>query len=118
MAGDIKKGEKIFKARGQQCHTLQQGVHGLGPSLFGLFGRRVASEPDYNYSSAMQVNNSQIWTEEMLYAFLENPKKFMPGTKMSFEGLKRIEEREHLIAYLKSVIGEASESIDNPAMSI
>lgn len=118
MAGDIKKGEKIFKARGQQCHTLRQGVHGLGPSLFGLFGRRVASEPDYNYSSAMRENNSQIWTEEMLHAFLENPRKFMPGTRMSFEGIKNLEEREHLIAYLRSVVGETSALTDNPAIRI
>ncbi len=94
MNGDIKKGEKIFKSRAGQCHSLKQGVHGLGPSLFGIFGRKVGSESGFNYSSGMQDSGSQFWTEDMLGAFLENPRKFMPGTRMGFAGLKTQEERE------------------------
>src|SRR3990167_6189465 len=101
MRGDPKKGEKIFKARAAQCHTLSQGAHGLGPSLFGVFGRRSGSETGFNYSEAMS-GRSLIWTEETLNAFLENPKKYIPGTKMSFAGLKKPSERADLIAYLKS----------------
>ena len=101
MTGDPKNGEKIFKARAAQCHTLSKSSRGVGPSLFGVFGRRSGSETGFNYSEAMS-RHSHVWTEETLNAFLENPKKFMPGTKMSFAGLKKPEDRADLIAYLKS----------------
>lgn len=98
--GDAAKGEKLFKARAAQCHTASKGGNnGVGPNLYDIVNRKSGSVEGFAYSKANQ-DSGVIWTPEVLDVYLENPKKFMPGTKMSFAGLKKPQERADLIAYL------------------
>jgi cytochrome c len=101
--GDVTRGEGIFKARAAQCHTASNGgLNGVGPNLYGLMGRKSGTIPDFPYSKA-NLESGVIWTPEVLDVYLENPKKFMPGTKMSFAGIKKPQERADVIAYLASL---------------
>jgi cytochrome c len=72
----------------------------LGPNLNGLFGRKTGSVGDYAYTDANRAKGV-IWGEETLFEYLENPKKYIPGTKMAFAGLKKTQERADVIAFLK-----------------
>ena len=76
-------------------------ITNLGPNLNGLFGRQTGQAAGYSYSTA-NISKGITWSEETLFEYLENPKKYMPGTKMVFAGLKKEAERNDLIAYLKS----------------
>jgi len=68
----------------------------------GLFGRRAGTVPGFAYSDAMK-NSGIIWNEKTLDQFLEDPRKMVPGTKMTYAGVKSAQERADLIAYLKQV---------------
>ncbi|KAJ3070271.1 iso-1-cytochrome c [Podochytrium sp. JEL0797] len=100
-ASDAVNGAKLFKTRCAQCHTLEAGApHKVGPNLHGLFGKKSGSAAGYSYSDAMK-NKSVTWTEEQMFTYLENPKKFVPGTKMVFAGFKKATDRNDIISYLK-----------------
>ena len=101
--GDVAKGEKLFKARAAQCHTGNKGgPNGVGPNLYGLVGRKSGTIEGFSYSKA-NSESGVVWTPEVLDVYLENPKKFMPGTKMAFAGLKKAQDRADIIAYLESL---------------
>ena len=107
--GDARKGEKIFKTRASQCHTAAKGgLNGVGPNLWGIVGRKAGSVLGYEYSD-INKNSGVVWSEDNLFHYLENPKKFMPGTKMSFAGLKSEKDRNDLIAFLKSLSNNEDE---------
>jgi cytochrome c len=101
--GDAGKGEKVY-AKCKACHDIEKGVNKVGPTLKGLIGRKAASVPDYKFSEAMLAKAAEglVWDEATLIAYLPDPKAYVPKTKMAFAGLKKPEEVEHLIAFLKA----------------
>ncbi|KAF8071263.1 CYC1 [Scenedesmus sp. PABB004] len=101
-AGDAAVGEKIFKTKCAQCHVAESGGgHKQGPNLGGIFGRTSGQAAGFAYSKANK-EKAVVWSEETLYDYLLNPKKYIPGTKMVFAGLKKPEDRTNLIAFMKS----------------
>lgn len=97
-AGDAAAGEAVFKKCGS-CHKLD-GANAVGPHLNGVVGRNHGSVPDFAYSEAMAAKSAEPWTPEAIFAFLENPKTAIPGTKMAFAGLPKPEDRANVIAFL------------------
>jgi len=93
-------GEAVFKRNCMACHTLEAGKNRIGPSLAGVVGRTAGSVAGFTYSNANK-NSHVVWTEATLDEYLTDPKTFMPGTKMLFIGLKKADQRQALIAYLK-----------------
>ena len=95
---DAAAGEAVFR-NCRACHALEAGVNGTGPYLHGVVGRPVDSATGYDYSGALE-EVVDVWTPEHLNGFLENPKEYAPGTKMAYNGLRSVEDRANLIAYL------------------
>ncbi|WVN89683.1 cytochrome c [Cryptococcus depauperatus CBS 7841] len=99
--GDASKGAGIFKTRCAQCHTLGAGEpHKVGPNLHGIIGRKSGQAENYSYTAA-NVNKGVTWDGQTLFEYLENPKKYIPGTKMAFAGLKKAKDRNDLVAHLE-----------------
>jgi monoamine oxidase len=85
------------------CHpTDASGAHGVGPSLSGVAGRETASAPGYGYSEALRARGG-AWSPQELDAFLTDPAKYAPGTKMAFGGIKDAAERAQLIELLSKL---------------
>ena len=74
----------------------------VGPSLHGVVDRRAAEVPDYKYSDAMR-SSGQVWSAESLYTFLEAPRTAVPGTKMTFAGVRNAQSRADIVAYLSTL---------------
>ena len=102
-AGDPALGKKVF-VKCQACHSLEAGKNKVGPSLHGVIGRASGTEADFNYSDAMK-NAHLTWDPETLDKYLTKPRDVVPGTKMSFAGLRNETDRKDLIAYLKVETG-------------
>jgi cytochrome c len=99
-SADPAKGETIFK-KCATCHKVD-GSNGTGPHLNGVVGRNHAAVEGFAYSAALQGFAGQPWTPEELNHFLTSPKSYAPGTKMSFAGLSKVEDRANVIAWLET----------------
>ncbi|MFT5743691.1 MAG: cytochrome c [Paracoccaceae bacterium] len=98
---DAAEGEGLWR-NCRACHALEAGQNGTGPYLYGVVGRAVDTAEGYSYSGALELV-VDVWTPESLNQFLENPKGFAPGTAMGYNGMRKIEDRANLIAYLDSI---------------
>ncbi len=97
-AGDAAAGEKVF-GKCKACHKID-GTDGTGPHLNGVVNRAKASVGGFAYSETLVGMAADAWTPENLFAFLENPAGYAPGTKMKFAGVPKPEDRANLIAFL------------------
>jgi cytochrome c len=103
-AADLDNGRRVF-ARCRSCHTINEGGSNMvGPNLYGLFGRPAGGHPGYNYSTAVRQAGF-AWDAERLDHWLENPRTFLKGTKMSFAGIPDATDRRDVIAFLKVETG-------------
>lgn len=100
--GDPAKGERVFK-KCKACHEIGDGAaNKVGPVLTGVVGRTAGTVDGFDYSGALieKADGGLVWDEQALDTFLTKPKDFIPGTKMTFAGLRKEAERSNLIAYL------------------
>lgn len=103
-AGDLDNGRRAF-ARCRSCHTLTPGGPNMtGPNLYGVFGSQAGTHEKYNYSNALK-QAAFTWDAEKLDHWLQNPRTFLPGNKMSFAGLPDATDRRDVIAFLKVETG-------------
>ncbi|MEA1676910.1 cytochrome c family protein [Nitrospirillum sp. BR 11163] len=101
-AGDPVKGEKVFQ-RCKACHSAEKdGADKLGPNLWGVVGRKSASEDGFNYSPAMKAAN-KTWDAATLDVYLTKPAALVPGTRMAFPGIPSAQDRVDVIAYLSAL---------------
>ena len=98
---DLDKGKKVF-GKCKACHKIEDGANSTGPFLYGVVDRNVGAAAGFGYSGSL-VAVADVWSADNLNAFLENPKKFAPGTSMAFSGLKKPKDRANVIAYLDSL---------------
>ena len=101
-SADAAKGEKVF-GKCKACHKLD-GSNGTGPHLDGIVDRDIGGVGGFSYSTVLTELPGN-WTPEELDGFIEDPKGYAPGTKMTFAGLPKAEDRANLVAYLASVGG-------------
>ena len=102
-AADLAAGEKVI-SRCQQCHDFTKGgPNKIGPNLWGIIGAKHAQVANYAYSPAMAALKDKDWNYDEFYAFMKNPKAAIKGTKMSYAGLSKQEDRVNLIAYMRTL---------------
>ncbi|MBY0519503.1 MAG: cytochrome c family protein [Sphingomonas sp.] len=98
--GDAVRGKAAFVVC-QTCHVAEAGKNRIGPSLWAVVGRKSGTLPGYAYSAANKAKGV-VWTPQVLFTYLENPQKFIPGTKMTYPGLKDPQKRADVIAFLQT----------------
>lgn len=107
-SADYNRGRRTFKLC-QSCHTLNEGGQNLvGPNLYGVFGQEIGAVEGFTYSKAVQESDL-VWTPEILAEWLESPRNFLPGNKMSFAGVRKPDDRTAVIAYIMAETGYVSE---------
>ena len=100
-AGDVERGKKVAK-KCAGCHTFEQGgAKRTGPNIWGIVNRAIAGNDGFRYSPALKKKGGN-WTFAELQCFLENPKKCVPGTKMSFRGVRKSGQLADLLVYLNN----------------
>lgn len=110
LGGDAAKGEKVFN-RCKACHDLAEKKNKVGPYLVGVIGRHAASVEGFKYSKAMteaaadnpntdEAGDGIVWSAETLTGFLTKPKKYLKGTRMAFNGLRKEDDIKNVLAFL------------------
>ena len=97
--GDAAKGQKVF-AKCKTCHEIASDKNKVGPTLQGVLGRKAGAVAGFKYSEAMAASGV-VWDEATIAEYVAKPKEFIPGNKMAFAGLKKEDEIENLLAYIK-----------------
>jgi len=101
QTADVAKGEAVFK-KCAACHNADAGgANALGPALFGTMGKPLAHHPAFAYSDALKGVGG-TWDWDNMSHWLANPKKFAPGTKMTFAGLSNPQDRADIMLFLNS----------------
>ncbi|MFO7484482.1 c-type cytochrome [Oceanibaculum nanhaiense] len=102
QAGDAAAGQKVFN-KCRACHVADKETNRVGPHLVGIIGRKAASVDGFKYSDGMKGAGEKglVWTEENFTKYMKDPKDFVPGNRMAFVGLKKDQEIDDLIAFLK-----------------
>ncbi len=100
-AGDPAQGEKVFN-KCKVCHDVKEKKNTIGPYLIGVVGRKAGSVDGFHYSEAMK-DSGLVWDDATLDKYLADPKAVVPHTKMAFVGLSSEEDRQNVIAYLKTL---------------
>lgn len=99
---DLERGQKLSKACAA-CHNFDKGgANGVGPNMWGVVGRTKQAVAGYSYSGVLNAQGVEDWTYDSLNKFLWKPKKYAPGTKMNYIGLKKPEDRAAIIAWMRT----------------
>ncbi len=101
LVGDEARGKRLY-AQCMACHAVAEGQNRVGPTLYNIVGSPAGNVPGFRYSDA-NANSDVVWTEDALFAFLEDPRGYMPGTRMIFQGVAKPQDRADIVAYLKTV---------------
>jgi cytochrome c len=102
-SASVEHGAQVAKQCGA-CHNFQEGQGPkVGPDLYGVVGRKIASKSGFNYSAALKAKSGESWTFDELNKWLKDPRADVPGTAMTFAGLANEKQRADLIAYLNSL---------------
>jgi len=102
LAADAEAGHTFFKSQCSTCHSPAQGKNAVGPSLFGIVGRPAGQVEGFHYSAANKSSNL-TWDAATLDKYLTSPKAVVPGTTMTYAGVKDDAKRADLIAYLATL---------------
>ena len=95
-------GDAVFRRQCATCHAVQAGQNKIGPSVAGIVGKKAASVPGFEYSDALKAANI-TWTDDALAKYLADPKGTVPNGKMVFAGLKKPDDVQAVIDYLKTL---------------
>jgi cytochrome c len=102
QAQNAENGQKAFKQQCGLCHDIAAGKNRVGPSLFGVVGRKSGSVDGFHYSDANK-NSGLTWDQATLDKYLADPRGTVPGTTMTYAGVKNDEQRKDIIAYLATL---------------
>jgi cytochrome c len=101
QSGDATRGERLFNQQCKACHTVEKGGrNGVGPNLFGLFGRKAGTAEGFQFSEAMK-SAGITWDDKAIEEYLKDPKARVPNGKMVYAGLKQQAQLDDMAAYLK-----------------
>ena len=89
-------------AQCRSCHSPEPGKHMIGPSLAGLYGTKAGDIAGFNFSPALKQSGI-VWDEATLDAYIKAPRQMVPGTRMTYPGLKNDAQRAEVVAYLKTI---------------
>jgi cytochrome c len=96
---DVKRGEKLFEEC-RACHVVERGASGVGPSLYGVMGRRAGVLDDFRYSPALKKSGI-TWSKQTLDAYVLDPQKAVPSNRMPYAGMPEARDRADLIDYIQ-----------------
>ncbi|XP_017755345.1 PREDICTED: cytochrome c iso-1/iso-2-like [Eufriesea mexicana] len=101
--GDRENGKTLFLRMCAMCHPItKDGGHRVGPNLFGIFGKTCGTTPGFTYTESMRKKGI-VWNENTLDEYLQFPREFIPGTRMVFNGIKKVSDRKDIIAFLATL---------------